>query len=193
VEVDLDDPAVSRFLKGDRIRLAHFGPHLVSLFYQKWLNDPEINRYTSRGRFPVTWDDCKQYAQTCQSESRIVMAILLNEGVVTAPSGDLTEHIGNITLQQINLFDCSAELAILLGERQGEGYGLEAARLLCTHGFNTLGLNRIYCGTHEENIGMQKLAIKLGMKEEGRRRQAIWKNGKFSDVIEYGILKEEFK
>ncbi len=32
----------------------------------------------------------------------------------------------------------------------------------------------------------------MGMKEEGRRRQAQFKNGKFTDVVEFGALKEEF-
>jgi RimJ/RimL family protein N-acetyltransferase len=40
---------------------------------------------------------------------------------------------------------------------------------------------------------MQKLALKLGMKPEGRRRQAMYKNGKYSDILEYGILKTEYE
>jgi RimJ/RimL family protein N-acetyltransferase len=35
---------------------------------------------------------------------------------------------------------------------------------------------------------MQKLALKLGMSEEGRRREALWKNGIFADIVEYGLL-----
>jgi RimJ/RimL family protein N-acetyltransferase len=53
-------------------------------------------------------------------------------------------------------------------------------------------LHRIYCGTHAQNTGMQKLALKLGMRQEGCRREAILKAGRFADIIEYGILSREY-
>jgi RimJ/RimL family protein N-acetyltransferase len=54
-----------------------------------------------------------------------------------------------------------------------------------------INLHRIYCGTSSENIGMQKLANKLGMIKEGQRKDALFKNGKYLDVIEYGIIVKE--
>jgi len=64
--------------------------------------------------------------------------------------------------------------------------------LICDHGFLALNLNRIACGTFEDNVGMCKLAESLGMAEEGRRRQAVYKLGRFVDVIEYGVLRNEY-
>ena len=55
-----------------------------------------------------------------------------------------------------------------------------------------LNLNRIACGTFENNKGMRKLAEYLGMCEEGRRRRAVYKYGRYVDVIEYGVLKDEY-
>ena len=155
-----------------------------TLQYLNWLNDPEINRYTSRGVYPVTEGQAMEYLETCQSQERIVWAIFEQD----------QKHIGNISLQKIDLINRSAELAILIGEKSahGKGYGLKAARLVCAHGFNALDLHRIYCGTHEDNMGMRKLAERLGMWEEGRSRQAFFKNGTFANVLNYGILKEEF-
>ena len=152
--------------------------------YLEWLNDPEVNRYTSRGSYPTTEAEARQYVATCQSADRIVSAIFANE-----------RHIGNISIQKIDLINRSAELAILIGDRsaQGKGFGLKASQIICKHGFNALGLNRIYCGTHSENIPMQKLALKLGMKEEGWSRKALYTDGKFADIIHYGILREEFQ
>jgi RimJ/RimL family protein N-acetyltransferase len=37
-----------------------------------------------------------------------------------------------------------------------------------------------------------KLHKKVGFKEEGCRRKAVYKNGQYSDVIEFGILREEW-
>ena len=60
--------------------------------------------------------------------------------------------------------------------------------LLIQHAFNQLNLHRVYCGTLDTNIGMKKLAVKFGMQEEGRRRDAIYKNGEYVDIVEFGIL-----
>jgi RimJ/RimL family protein N-acetyltransferase len=39
---------------------------------------------------------------------------------------------------------------------------------------------------------MIKLAAKLKMKEEGLRREAIYKNGQYQDIYEYGVLRTEY-
>jgi RimJ/RimL family protein N-acetyltransferase len=39
---------------------------------------------------------------------------------------------------------------------------------------------------------MRKLALSLGMREEGCRRKQLWLDGNWEDVIEYGILVDEF-
>ena len=96
-------------------------------------------------------------------------------------------------MQNINLLDRSAQLTIILGDKEewGNGYGREAWTLLMEHGFKALNLHRIYCGTFSTNIGMQKLAESVGMKKEGTRKEAHYKNGRFCDLIEYGIISEE--
>jgi len=104
------------------------------------------------------------------------------------------KHIGNIALDNINYINRAAELSIIIGNAScsGKGLGKDAARLICDHGFMALNLNRIACGTFANNTGMRKLAGYLGMVEEGIRRQAVYKNGRYLDIIEYGILKKEY-
>lgn len=84
----------------------------------------------------------------------------------------------------------SAEFAILLGDKEfwGKGLSKEAGKLLLQYGFDTLKLHRIYCGTSEANIPMQHLALSLGMELEGRRKEAMFKDGLFYDILEYGIV-----
>jgi [ribosomal protein S5]-alanine N-acetyltransferase len=194
VAIHLDDTAMI-FIRGERVTLEIFGKEHITDAYRRWLNDPEVNLFTSRGYYPVTEAECDRYVQICQSPDRIVLAIKDMNEVFCDKKGNISHHLGNISLQKIDILSRSAELAIMIGEKSawGKGYGLEASRLLCAHGFNQLGLHRIYCGTHAKNFGMQKLAFKLGMKEEGASRQAIFKDGVFADVIHYGMLKEEFQ
>ncbi len=58
------------------------------------------------------------------------------------------------------------------------------------HGFKKLNLHRIYCGTAATNKAMNQLALKLGMKEEGIRKEHLFLDGLWVDVVEYGILRQ---
>ena len=104
-------------------------------------------------------------------------------------------HIGNIALQHIHPVYRTADFSIIIGEKSawGSGVGKESGRLICDHGFLTMNLHRIACGTFENNIAMQRLAVYLGMVKEGVRRKAAFKEGKYLDIIEYGVLKHEYE
>jgi len=150
--------------------------------YSLWLNDPEITKYNSHGRFPMTVEKLSEFVKVARtSNNMLVMAVI-----------DIStdKHIGNISLQAINWIDSNAEIAFLLGEKEwwGKGVMLQAGELIIKHGFRTLNLHRIYCGTSSENSGMQKLAEKLCMIKEGIRKDALYNNGKYHDIIEYGLI-----
>jgi ribosomal-protein-alanine N-acetyltransferase len=152
--------------------------------YPQWLNDPEVTRYNSHGERTYTKEMAIEYiTMVTDSEHSHVFAIEYE-----------AEHVGNISLQTINTKAKNAEFAILIGEPSiyGQGVGEVAGKLLLEYGFHTLGLHRIYCGTSSKNLGMQRLAHKLGMQKEGLRRDALLKNGEFADIVEYGILENEF-
>jgi RimJ/RimL family protein N-acetyltransferase len=107
---------------------------------------------------------------------------------------DNDEHIGNIALDKIDYINRCAELAIIMGNKScwKKGFSKEATRLICDHGFLSLNLHRISCGTFTHNHGMRRLAEYLGMVEEGRRRDARYVLGSYTDIIEYGVLKREY-
>lgn len=155
--------------------------------YPGWLNDAEVCRGNSHHVFPYTREGALAYIrQAAQTRDSLILAVILRDG---------HRHIGNIALQDIHPLNRSAELAILIGERDvwGSGFAHEAAELIVAHGFTELNLERIECGTFSGNTAMQKLALRLGMKEEGRRRRAAYKNGRYQDVVEFGLLRAEFE
>ncbi|MBM9589064.1 GNAT family N-acetyltransferase [Leptospira sp. 201903075] len=170
------------FLQGNSIYLRALAESDLGGNYQFWLNDEEIVRYNSHGRFTYSLDQLKSYiTSSIISNTTLVLAVVAK---------DSDTHVGNISLNAINWIDRNAEIAFLLGEKNYWGKGImeEAGQLLIEHGFKTLNLHRIHCGTSSENQGMQKLALKLGMKEEGIRKEAIFKMGKYFDIFEYGMI-----
>jgi RimJ/RimL family protein N-acetyltransferase len=174
------------FLKGERIHLRALEERDLTDYYLQWLNDEEVCRYNSHAVFPNSESKMSSFFASLQNqEKNIVLAI------IHTPTG---KHIGNVSLQNINWISRNAEFAILLGDKEfwGNGFGEEAAKLIVAYGFERLNLHRIYCGTLAGNQGMIKLAQKLKMTEEGRRKEAIFKLGKYIDIVEYGVLHKEF-
>ena len=178
---------VISFINGKRVLLRTLEAKDLDGNYVKWFNDGEVCRYNSHHVFPYYRQDALQYIKNVNKAKKdLVLAI------VAKRSGT---HIGNISLQKIDYLSRSAELAIIIGEKKfwGKGYGKEAAGLLIEHGFSQMNLHRIYCGTTADNIGMQRLALSVGMKKEGRRREAAFKAGRYLGIVEYGLLKKEWK
>ena len=176
--------AIPTFLSGTRLRLRALCAADVDGPYLTWLNDPEVSRLNSHHVFPYTRDAALAWVAALPARrDALVLAIELDE-----------RHVGNISLQDISAVGRSAELAIVLDRSVwGEGVGSEAAELLVEHGFRALNLNRIACGTVAANHGMRRLAERLGMTQEGVRRQAVWTDGAYHDIVEYGLLADEWK
>lgn len=84
-------------------------------------------------------------------------------------------------------------MAFLFGERAywGKGYAYTASDLIIKHAFNHLNMHRLYLGCLIKNKAMKSLALKLGFIQEGIRKSAIYSNGEYSDVVEFGLLKDE--
>ncbi len=152
--------------------------------YPSWFEDQEVCKYNSHGKFFKNLDYFRSFHQGLNGEDQLVWAI----------SHKTDGHIGNIGLQNISFINRNAELAILLGDRRhwGKGISFKASLKLLEHGFLKLNLSRIYCGTAATNARMKKLALSLGMIQEGCRRAHLYLEGEWVDAIEFGILKEEF-
>src|SRR3989344_4367881 len=173
------------FIEGETINLRPLLLSDVDGGYVDWFNDAEVCRFNSHHVYPYNRKLAAQFVSDAQAQKQtLLLAVVTKKG----------KHIGNISLQQIDYISRSAELALILGEKAywGKGAGTEAARLMVRHGFEVLNLHRIYCGTSVHNIAMQKLAAGLRMRKEGRRREALYKNGGYADIIEYGLLKKDF-
>lgn len=153
--------------------------------YPNWFSDLEVCRFNRHSVYPMRFREVEHFVGGLAADrSQIVWAVY---------ALDNNLHIGNVSLQHINLLDRTADIAFIFGEKShwGKGYGFSAAKLLIEHGFSKLNLNRIACGTAAENSAMRKLALKLGMRQEGCRRQGIFLNGHYVDIIEYGLLASE--
>ncbi len=170
------------FLEGENLYLRAIEEKDLNGAYFQWLNDEEVTKYNSHGRFPNTPKKQLDYFNSLQNTDKSLVLAIIDKKT--------NFHIGNISLQNINWIDSNAEFAILMGDKNfwGKGYSTQAGELIIKHAFEKLNLHRIYCATSIENIGMQKLAKKLQMTQEGIRKEAIFKAGKYLDIVEFGLI-----
>lgn len=103
--------------------------------------------------------------------------------------------IGHISLHDINHLNRNAFIGIFIGEEmhRNKGYGAEAIRLILDYGFKTLNLHNIMLSVHADNYAGISCYKKVGFREAGRRREWLFKDGKYIDVIYMDILSREFE
>lgn len=102
------------------------------------------------------------------------------------------EIIGLVSLTDINFINRSATLHIMIGnEAQGKGAGTFAVRAMCNHAFRNYGLHRIELDVLADNARARHVYEKCGFIQEGVRRNSVFKNGEFKDMVLYSRLSDE--
>ena len=76
---------------------------------------------------------------------------------------------------------------------QGHGYGPEAINWAVDWAFTWAGMHRVELGTVSYNTRAADLYRKLGFVQEGVRRGVIYMNRNWHDLIEFGLLEEEWE
>lgn len=80
----------------------------------------------------------------------------------------------------------------ILPEFQGQGYGARMFQLLKKYCFDYLNMNRIWLLVLETNEKALRLYRRAGLVEEGRQRQAIYREGRYVDYIMMSMLRSEY-
>lgn len=180
----MTDPRPLITIEGDQVALGPIRRDLLPL-YQAWINDLSVTRFLVMR--PMSLDE----------EIGWYEGVVKNERMVYFTIYELPSYrpIGGVDLHGIDLRNRTAELGIMIGEKEarGRGLGTEAVRLVCDYGFNAMELNTIWLLTFGWNIAGQKAYVKAGFKEFGRRRQARFFHGRYWDDIYYDLLREEFE
>mgnify|MGYP001285617080 CR=1 FL=1 len=176
----IDEPIITK-----RIYLKTLTDEYADGAYLKWMNDPEVMRYTESRFTNHTKEDLISYinSMNCSKENLLL-------GIFTI---DQNRHIGNIKLGPIITHHDRADIGVIIGVKEywSKGYAHEAVKILTDFAFNHLQLHRITAGVYEDNKGSLKLFHKLGYIEEARLR-SYWKsNNKWVDGIILYRLSEQ--
>lgn len=152
--------------------------------YLSWVNNPETTRGLVTGRFPSNLEQLKAYLQDATAKSAVFLAICDIES---------KKHIGNIKLDQFDWISRTAELGILIGDRNfwGKGIATEACRLLLDYAKKDLNLNKVTLSVFSNNPAAKRVYEKLGFVEEGCLRQHLFIDGKYEDKFYMSVFLNE--
>lgn len=174
-------------ISGERIRLRAISRKDLPDFVT-WLNDPEV-RLNLDIYYPFSFEQEEKWFEEILTHHVDEQPL-----AIEVSNQDIWKLIGNIGFININQHKRSAEIGILIGDKQywDKGYGTEAMRLMIAYGFQTLNLNRIFLRVYETNPRGIRCYEKAGFIQEGRLRQAHFNNGSYVDVLMMSILKDEW-
>ncbi|WP_336045701.1 GNAT family N-acetyltransferase [Solibacillus ferritrahens] len=119
----------------------------------------------------------------------------LNEVYFRLRTIDKDHLIGFVTIHSIEWNNRTGVLSIGIGEssNRNNGYGSDALKLILRYAFQELNLDRVGLEVIEYNKGGIKAYEKVGFQQEGRKRSAVYRDGKRYDVIVMGILHNDWK
>jgi RimJ/RimL family protein N-acetyltransferase len=102
------------------------------------------------------------------------------------------EFVGVCDLGRVEGRARTAIMGIWIGKSfWDKGFGTDAVRVLCRFAFREMNLQRIELGVLENNARGKQAYEKVGFKEEGRLRRALFVGGRHVDLIVMGLLAEE--
>ncbi|KAM0227125.1 hypothetical protein ACHAPO_011805 [Fusarium lateritium] len=158
------------------------------------LKDPVVQALTAPSILqPKGQKECDSYLESV-CNSLLGVAICLRDentktpviiGVMCIGWGGIAPHV---------VHHRNAEIGItLLKEHQGKGYGREAINWILDWGFKHAGLHTIGITTASYNPRAVHLYESIGFVHEGIRRQQIWQNRGWHDLINLGMTEREWE
>jgi len=168
----------------NRLKLRALMPKDIESIVKNY-NDDVVNfmsnstPYTKDKAVKIVEDALKNY----KNFENIAFAITLKEKNIL---------IGIITLD-INKIDDHITIDYWIGkEWWGNGYMSETLTEIVRYCFRDLKTHRVTAHHFHTNMASGKVMQKAGLKLEGRRKEHFKKNDSFLDILDYGVVKDEW-
>ena len=129
---------------------------------------------------------------------------LAQDQFIGQQDGALAIALGEQTVGKVDWFTSTSwgrantsacwEIAIgVFDGHRGAGIGTKTQALLVDYLFTHYPRHRIQATTAVENTAEQRCLESLGFVQEGRIRQAQWRDGAWHDQLLYSVLREEWE
>ncbi|WP_374966774.1 GNAT family N-acetyltransferase [Lysinibacillus sp. RS5] len=148
-------------------------------------NNYNIYKSTLYLPFPYSLDDALSWIEF--HYDNFIEDFSYEFAVTDKETGDLFGTIGLSNKKDFN----QGELAYWIGEPYwGKGYATEAAQAIVQFAFEEKKLHKVFARYFSSNPASGKVMEKIGMKQEGILKDHVIKDGKYEDIVYYGIINE---
>ncbi len=103
--------------------------------------------------------------------------------------------IGRCGLFSFEHTNQTCELGIGIGnaDYRDRGYGRDALRVLLDYAFRLRNMRKVWLTVNADNPRAIRAYTVCGFVEEGRFRQHVWSNGRYIDLVQMGLLRDEWQ
>ena len=172
---------------GDKVALGPLRRDLAA-DYARWMNDPEVRDGLNQMGIATPQSQEKWVEDNLERAARSepdVVEFTVYDRKDSAP-------VGTAGLLAISHAHGTAEFAIALGERRGQGLGTEATRLVLDFAFHVLHLRNVLLETLAWNAAGLAAYERAGFRRIGARRGARISRGQPTDVVLMDAVPEDF-
>ena len=172
---------------GEKVALGPLRRDLAAS-YARWLNQLEVRRGL------VQMGIATPESQEKWVEENIEKGAMRAPQVVEFTVYDRTDSapVGTAGLLDIGHANGTAEFAIIIGERRGQGLGTEATRLVLDFAFHVLELRNVLLETLAWNVAGLTAYERAGFRRVGVRRGAVMSGGRPTDIVIMDAVPEDF-
>jgi RimJ/RimL family protein N-acetyltransferase len=175
--------------RGKLVRFTAEDPETMARARARWQRDTEFNRLVDSGASElVSEKKIKEWYET-----QIEKGFKPERFPFSVRTLAEDKYIGFLGLW-VNLPHGEGWVGLGIGERDfwGKGYGTDMMRLCLQYAFMELGLQRVSLGLHSYNTRALRSYEKCGFRLEGRTRQDVMREGRHTDTLWMGILRDEW-
>lgn len=148
-----------------------------------WRNNPEVNRYLAN--VVKTETEAKSWFIRLKSSSKNLLQGIVYQG----------QLIGYCMVEGIDEPNQKCEVGVIIGEKRhwGKGIGKSVVNDLLSYCFVNLKFHRVLAVIADGNERSKQLFKGLGFKYEGTSREAYLIDGKYTNLLCFSLLEQEYK
>ena len=173
-------------LEGEKVRLTALHKTDLPQFVE-WFANIEFRRNLGGIAMPFRPEDEDAWFEAQRkAEDTCNFAIRLLEG---------NRLIGSCGVFNVHWLARNCMVGIGVGDPAywGKGYGTDAMRVLLKFAFMEMDMHRVGLEVFSYNLRAKKSYLKIGFRQECVSREAIWRDGRYYDAIQMGILRREWE
>lgn len=178
--------------QGKRVRLRTFTRGDLKYLGQ-WADSPFVEKM-------VGSEFLYQYKHLYHRRNDVFLDFLLRDttqlpALILPRDREPEDPVGFVRLFSINLIHGYGFLETVVADPHAtrKGWGVEASRLLLAYAMDHIGIRRVEAKVFAYNQISINALRRNGFRQEGVLREACFSEGKFWDILVFGILKEEME